>query len=134
RRQDGARGLCRAERRRDRVRAGHRLPARRPHRRGVLPDGAQAMAAEGRDDSESVLRRADAGLRADRRAVGGTYRSSGDAPIRQVPPRALGGVMSFVVCVLVLFPLLLLFAPRFAMIALVAAIVWQVIDRTRSAP
>ena len=42
--------------------------------------------------------------------------------------------MSFVVCVLVLFPLLLLFAPRFATIALVAAIVWQVIDRTRSAP
>jgi hypothetical protein len=39
--------------------------------------------------------------------------------------------MSFVVCVLVLFPLLLLVAPRFAWAGLVAAIVWQVVARTR---
>jgi hypothetical protein len=40
--------------------------------------------------------------------------------------------MAFVVCVLVLFPLLLLVAPRLAWAGLVAAIVWQVIERSRS--
>ena len=40
--------------------------------------------------------------------------------------------MSLVVLVLVLFPLAILVSPRLAMAGLVAAIVWQVFDRTRS--
>ena len=84
-RPDGrAHRLRQAQRRGDSVRQGVRRRPRRRGQGGVLPDGAEVLAAEGRHDPEPLLRKTDVRLRPDRDDQSG-FHEVGDS---SYPPTA----------------------------------------------